>query len=36
MVHRLPRVGGNVTPYMLAYDFNITAYRGNRWITFFS
>ena len=23
---RLPRVGGNVKSYMLAYDFNITAY----------
>ena len=26
MFHRLPRVGGNVKSYMLAYDFNTTAY----------
>ena len=26
MVHRVPRVGGNVKSYMLAYDFNTTAY----------
>ena len=26
MVHRLPRLGGNVKSYMLTYDFSITAY----------
>ena len=26
MDQRLPFVGGNVKSYMLAYDFNITAY----------
>ena len=26
VIQRLPRIGGNVKPFMLSYDFNITTY----------